>query len=95
MPYEMVILQNSPPANPGWPDLYSPPTIWMVKGDDGWDEAVENWKQGKNPTSSKEWKKGVIALFEEPEKWALKVSAQMKEDQLWAECMSPNYPGDS
>jgi len=41
-----------------------PPTIQIKKGDDGWQEAYENWLKGKNPTTSKEWKKGVIASTE-------------------------------
>lgn len=40
----------------------SPPTIVIHENDDGWNEAFENWKTGKNPTNSTEWKKGVFAL---------------------------------
>jgi hypothetical protein len=27
-----------------------------------WKQIVKNWKDGKNPTDSKLWKKGVVAL---------------------------------
>lgn len=37
------------------------PTIEVKETDPNWNETYENWKQGKNPTDSKEWKKGVFA----------------------------------
>ncbi len=39
-------------------------TISIKKGDAGWDEAYSKWLQGKNPTDSIEWKKGVVAHTE-------------------------------
>ena len=41
------------------------PGIVITEDDPGWDEALKNWKQGKNPTDSKLWKKGVIACSKE------------------------------
>lgn len=38
------------------------PTIVIKEGDPGWEEALACWKDGKNPTDSKFWKKGIIAL---------------------------------
>jgi hypothetical protein len=38
------------------------PTIKITIFDAGWSEAFENWKKGKNPTDSLEWKKGVFAI---------------------------------
>lgn len=56
MGYEIVTLQNASgfPGNPA-------PTITIKRGEDIWEQAYANWLAGKNPTDSKEWKKGVIA----------------------------------
>lgn len=40
------------------------PTIIIKPTDPEWEEAYQNWINGKNPTSSPEWKKGVILTFE-------------------------------
>lgn len=58
--YQIKALTNSS----GFPGNM-PPTIKIVRGEDNWEQAYTNWKQGKNPTDSPEWKKGVFALFEE------------------------------
>jgi hypothetical protein len=47
-----VSLQNTP--------LSGQPTICITSTDDGWDKAYKQWLQGKNPTDSKEWSKGVF-----------------------------------
>jgi hypothetical protein len=39
------------------------PTIVIAVGDDGWEEAYKNWIEGKPPTSSPEWKKGIFAGY--------------------------------
>lgn len=39
------------------------PTIMIQQGDLGWEEAYQNWLNGKNPTDSPEWKKGVFATW--------------------------------
>ena len=38
------------------------PTVSIDVNDPGWKNAYESWIDGKNPTNSKEWKKGVIAI---------------------------------
>lgn len=43
------------------------PTIKLLQGEVGWDEAYANWLAGKNPTDSPEWKKGVYLHFEQIE----------------------------
>jgi hypothetical protein len=46
------------------------PTIKIVEGEPGWQEAYNNWLRGKNPTSADDWKLGVFLHFEpidEPE----------------------------
>jgi hypothetical protein len=35
-------------------------TISISETDEGWEEALKNWKKGKPPTKSKEWKNGTI-----------------------------------
>jgi hypothetical protein len=59
MGYKIIKLQNASdyPGNPT-------PTVEISILDDGWDVAYSNWLSGKNPTESKEWKKGVFALTE-------------------------------
>ncbi len=42
-------------------DKTEKPTITLLFGDPGWEEALSRWRTGANPTDSKEWKKGVIA----------------------------------
>ncbi len=39
------------------------PTISVQKGDPNWDESYKNWLDGKNPTNSSEWKKGIFGCF--------------------------------
>jgi hypothetical protein len=40
------------------------PTICIKNdGSPEWKEAYENWLEGKNPTNSPEWKRGVYATF--------------------------------
>ena len=55
----IVKLQNQP----GWWQEIGceAPTIVIQKGDLEWEEAYANWLDGKNPTASKEWKKGIYA----------------------------------
>jgi hypothetical protein len=62
MGYEVIGLQNT--------SNYSGevPTIHIGKESPSWDEAYENWCQGKPPTDSQEWKKGVIAVTAEIKK---------------------------
>ena len=57
MPCEIVKLSNasSYPGNP-------PATIEISKQDANWVEAYGNWRIGKNPTDSPEWKK-VLSLI--------------------------------
>jgi hypothetical protein len=50
-----------PTANNTW--VVDKPTIEITIDDPDWEEAYDNWIQGKPPTDSKEWKKGVIAHF--------------------------------
>ena len=38
------------------------PSIVIEETHPDWKQIVQNWKNGKNPTDSKLWKKGVIAL---------------------------------
>ena len=40
------------------------PTIVIEKDSPEWEESYKNWLQGKNPTISKEWEKGVIMTFQ-------------------------------
>lgn len=56
MGYQIVKLQNASnfPGN-------QEPTVSVSLGEEGWKEAYNNWLKGKNPTESKEWKKGVVA----------------------------------
>ncbi len=44
-------------------DKSQKPTITLLFGDPGWEEALSRWRTGANPTDSKEWKKGVFADF--------------------------------
>lgn len=63
MPYKPAKLQNTPTQ-----DAYGNPfhpTIVITEEDSLWKEAFESWKNGKNPTNSKEWKKGVFLIFAE------------------------------
>lgn len=46
----------------GW-DKDIHPTITIHNYESGWEEAVNRWRDGKNPTDSHEWKKGIIAHF--------------------------------
>ena len=56
----VIKIQNAPSW---WEEInHPPPTVIVQKGDANWDEAYQNWLDGKNPTDSKEWKKGVIAV---------------------------------
>jgi len=45
------------------------PSIKISVGDSDWNEALSNWRAGKNPTNSPEWKKAVVATFK---KWIKK-----------------------
>ena len=56
MAYEIFKLSNAS----DW-DKTEKPTITLLFGDPGWEEALKRWRTGANPTDSKEWKKGVIA----------------------------------
>jgi len=37
------------------------PTVSIQEEDEGWELALQNWLNGKNPTDDPEWKKGVFA----------------------------------
>jgi hypothetical protein len=39
-------------------------TIRITEEDPEWTQAYTNWKAGKNPTDSKEWKKGIFLSYE-------------------------------
>ena len=52
----LIKLQNCPSIES--------PTICIHIEDEEWVEAYENWLDGKHPTNSPEWKKGVFAIFE-------------------------------
>ncbi len=43
------------------------PTIKIANSDPQWTDAYNNWKNGKNPTDSKEWKKGIFLTFTKAE----------------------------
>lgn len=43
-------------------DRNSTPTIVIEESQPEWEQAIANWKQGKNPTDHPDWKKGVFAL---------------------------------
>ena len=43
---------------------YVPPTIVITVDSPEWPEAYQNWRTGKDPTDSPEWKKGVIMTFQ-------------------------------
>lgn len=60
MGYQIVKLQNTS----DW-DTTQKPTITITNKDDGWGIAYPNWLDGKNPTDSKEWKKGIFAITKE------------------------------
>ncbi len=77
MPYETWRFVNASPMPPSYAAYYEKhpehvdgphnhwkeqATICITKGDPEWDEAYANWIKGKNPTDSKEWKKGVVVL---------------------------------
>lgn len=36
-------------------------TIVINEGDPQWEEAMERWKEGEDPTDDKRWKLGIIA----------------------------------
>jgi hypothetical protein len=57
MGYVSCTLQNAPPT--GDPDIV------IRETDPEWDEAIKRWREGKNPTDSKLWKKGVYNLSRE------------------------------
>ena len=38
------------------------PSIVIKETHPEWEQIVQRWKDGKNPTNDKLWKKGVIAL---------------------------------
>jgi len=72
MGYKIVAIQNSP-ARPEWfkdewvggdYDIWENPTIVIKIGDPEWESAYSNWLDQKPPTSSPEWKKGVVAITE-------------------------------
>jgi hypothetical protein len=54
MGYQVIKFQNVPKG-----DI---PTICIEKGSPIWELAYKNWISGKDPTDSKEWKKGIFAL---------------------------------
>lgn len=56
--YKIIALQNASnyPGNPK-------PTIVIKMFDEAFGQALENWKNGKTPTDSEEWKKGVFAIL--------------------------------
>lgn len=49
--------QSSNAGNPA-------PTIKIGSTDPEWDKAFTQWKAGKPPTDSPEWKKGVYLIYE-------------------------------
>jgi hypothetical protein len=60
-----MILQNCTPCKLPGPNntwVYLTPTIQICDTDPGWEKAFENWKSGKNPTDSKDWKRGVVLI---------------------------------
>jgi len=61
----------------------SSPTIRLVEGDVGWEEAYQNWIKNKNPTNSSEWKKGVFLLFEDYELEALPLTKVSWWHSIW------------
>lgn len=64
MGYKIYKLTNDTAWNKPGPDnlwVEPSPTIQIEIGDNGWEEALANYLSGKNPTDSKEWKKGVFA----------------------------------
>jgi len=73
MGYKIVGFQNQPPRPSYWKeewnetewDIWTEPTIKITKDDSGWEEAFKNWLEGKPPTDSQEWKKGIVAFCEE------------------------------
>jgi len=58
MGYKIVKLQNKS----NWDK--EKPTICISIDDPEWEEAYKNWQEGKNPTNSPEWKKGIVAITE-------------------------------
>lgn len=44
------------------------PDIVIDENDPGWKQAYANWLNGKNPTDSKLWKKGIVAVTKLKEK---------------------------
>ena len=61
------------------------PTVSIEKGEPLWEEAYENWCNGKPPTNSPEWKKGVIAVSEIKEVKEVKKSFWQKIKDVWHE----------
>jgi len=59
MGYKIIKFQNTS----GWSEN-NVPTIVITKNHPEWKEIYQNWINGKNPTNSKEWKKGVFACTE-------------------------------
>lgn len=59
MAYEIHKLQNVSGGSDETPE------IAVQKGDPEWDKSLETWKQGKPPTDSPLWKRGVFAIFHE------------------------------
>jgi len=41
------------------------PDIVIDENHPDWDNILQQWKDGKNPTDSKFWKKGIVALTKE------------------------------
>ena len=56
MGYVICKIQNISGLHEGDPDII------IEETHPEWKEIVQLWKDGKNPTDSKLWKKGVIAL---------------------------------
>lgn len=54
MGYKVYRLQNTP--------KHEKPSIMIQEGDSGWETAYEKWLNGKNPTDSNLWERGIFAL---------------------------------
>lgn len=59
MGYKIIAFQNCTK----WAN--ETPTIVVTINDKNWDEILQNYLKGNNPTNDKEWKKGVFAITEE------------------------------
>lgn len=60
---QVIILQNTSSMLSTNDPKYQNPTIVITNEDDVWEKAINSWENGKNPTDSLEWSKGVFAVF--------------------------------